>query len=458
MRLAKIIIITVVILASCSIAFSAADSSDSQITKKVLENGVTVVVKPEKASGLVAIETMIRAGAAQESMQTAGIGNFVAQLVLSSTRLSSAEEVAVVADEVGGSIGAQWQRDFTAIRVITTSGLFNKSMTLIGECLTQASFEDKWVEQVREKLLRSIKTDSDDVFENAYADLRSILYEDNGYRRPNLGYERTIRRATAQDLRKYYSMYYVPNNIVVSVVGDVTAEQAIDRVEKVFAGIPKAIMPIDRGEPDEELDRCKFHASEVDIKAAYFMIGWLAPEVKSSDFPAISVAANALGGGKGSIMFRELRQKKGMGYDVGTVYPRFKYQSHMVAYVITNPFKTADFYGNPSGALEQVKATLLEQIDLLKTKPLSDKELQRAKGYTIGTYALSHQHLQDRAYELGLMETIGVGYEMYKRFPDDVEKVTAEDIQRVANKYFKNYAAVLLLPKVQSAPTTPKEN
>lgn len=459
MRLVKINIILAAIMAFCSVAFGAANqSADAQITKNVLENGVTVVVKPEKGSGLIAIDVMIRAGAAQESIQNAGIGNFVAQLVLASTRLSSAEEVAAVADEVGGSIGAQWQRDYTEIRAITTTSMFNKSMTLIGECLTQASFEDKWVEQVREKLLRSLRTDSDDIFENAYTDLRSLLYEDNGYRRQNLGIERTIKLATAQDLKKFYATYYVPNNIVVSIAGDVTVEQAIDRVEKIFAGIPEAKLPIDRGVPDETLERSKFLASEVDITTAYLMIGWLAPGVKSVDYPAVSVAANALGGGKGSIMFRELRQKKGIGYDVGTIYPRFKYQSHVVAYVITNPFKTEEFSANPNGLLEQVKTSLLEQVNQLKQKPLSDQELQRAKGYTIGTYALSHQHLQDRAYELGWTEITGAGYEMYKRFPDDVEKVTAEDVQRVASKYFNNYAAVVLLPKVQSPPVTSENN
>jgi zinc protease len=148
-------------------------------------------------------------------------------------------------------------------------------------------------------------------------------------------------------------------------------------------------------------------------------------------------------------MFRELRQKRGMGYDVGVMYPRFRYQSHLVAYVITDPFKMSLSSFTPTMVLDEVKAALLEQVNTLQTKQLSSKDLQRAKGYTIGSYSLTHQHLIDRAFQLAWLETTGLGYETYKSFPDAIEKVTAEDVKRVANKYFTNSASVLLLPKAK---------
>ena len=239
--------------------------------------------------------------------------------------------------------------------------------------------------------------------------------------------------------------------MVLAIVGDVTVEQAMDRARKAFAGVPEGRLPINRGMPDERLDRCKFHAAEAELGLPYscLMIGWLAPGMGSSDFPAVAVAANALGGGKGSIMFRELRQKLGI-YDVGTMYPRHKYQSHVLAYVFTNPFR-ATFPGlTASVMLEEVKSALVAEVDKLKSDLLPEKELQRAKGYTIGSYALQHQHMFDRAFYLGWLEALGVGYEFDKRFADEVEKVTAEEVRRVARKYFNNYAAVVLLPKTKS--------
>lgn len=423
-----------------------------EVVRKVLDNGLRLIVKPEKGSGLVAVVAAIGAGASQEGIQNAGIGNFVANLVLASTRLSSAEDVAAIADEVGGNIGSQWHPDFTEIRAITTSDRFNQAMSLIGECLTEANFEHKWVEQVRAELLRKLKTGSDDVFERAYTNLRELLYEDNGYRRPPPGFERTIRNATAEDLRKFYSTYYVPNNVVISVVGDVTVEQALDRAQKAFAGVPSAKLPKDRGMPDEELERSKFRASEADLSAAYLMLGWLAPALGSRDYAAVAVATNALGGGKGSIMFRELRQKRGMGYDLGARYPRSRYQSHVLAYIITDPFKSSPG-ASVSMVLEEVKAALIEQVENLKRNPLSPEDLERAKGYTIGSYSLEHQRMLDRCFYLAWLEIIGVGIEFDRTFADQVSRVTAEDVQRVCRTYFTNYAAVLLLPRTKSPPT-----
>lgn len=426
---------------------------ESPVVRKVLDNGLTVLVKPEPGSGLVAIAAFVGAGAAQESFQNAGLGSFVANLLLAGTRQRSAEMVAAVADEVGGNIGVEWHPDFTHLRAITTAARFSDAMYLIGECLTESNFEERWVEQVRADFLRRFEFGERDPIDGAYTDLRELLYEDNGYKRPIAGYRRTVERATAQDLRKFFETYYVPNNTVVCIAGDVSVDYALDRVDKAFAGVRPAQLPVDRGVPDETIDRPRYRASEVELPAAYLLLGWLAPGVGSPDYAPMAVAVNALGGGKASLMFRELRQKRGMGYDIGARYPKFRYQSHVIAHVVTSPFKSGASAMNPAPVLEEVRAALIEQVEWLRDNQLSADDLERAKGYTIGTHALQHQRLLDRAFHLGWSEIIGLGYEFDLKFAQSVDAVTAEDVQRVARRYLTNYAAVLLLPKTQSPPT-----
>ncbi len=440
-------------LSPCSAQTPASNKPSQRIVKKVLDSGLTVIVKPEEGSGLVAVVAIVKVGAGQESIQTAGVGNFVSRLLLASSRVKSAEQVASIADEVGGNIGTQWEPDLTSIKAVTTSVGFDKAMSLIGESLTEANFESQWVEQQRKELLTSMAAGSDDPFDRAYAELRQLLYEDNGYRRPYTVTKRAVELATPQDLQKFFGMYYAPNNMVLSIAGDVTVEHALDRVEKAFAGVSQRKLPVDRGAPDETLDHPKLRASEADLSTAYMMIGWLAPGVGSSDYPAFAVAVNALGGGKGSLMFQELRQKQGVGYQIGAVYPKLKYQSHVVAYVVTDPSKNLVPGTSASTELEAARNDLVGLVGALKEKQLSPEDLARAKGYTIGSYALSHQHLLDRAYLLGWSEAAGVGYEFDTRFGDQVDRVTAADVQRVALKYFTNYAAVLVLPKGKSEPT-----
>lgn len=447
----RLLTCTMAAIAACA-CFASPALSAQTVVRKVLDNGIVVVVKPEPGSGLVAINAIVRAGAGQESIQTAGIGNFVSRLLLAGTRAKSAEMVASIADEVGGNIATSWEPDTTSIRAITTSTGFEKALNLIGDCLSEANFEVQWVEQQRKVLLAALRASKDDVFDRAYCDLRQSLYEDNGYRRPYTVTERAVTMATPQDLQKFFRMYYAPNNLVLSIAGDVDPDHAVRQVDRAFAGTVARKLPIDRGVPDEKLDRSKFRASEGDTSVAYLLLGWLAPAVGSPDYPAFAVAATALGGGKGSMMFQEIRQKQGIGYEIGTSYPKLRYQSHLMAYVVTDPYKNALPGRKPEMVLDEAKTAVIALAESLKSKPLSAEDLERARGYTIGTYALGHQHLAERAYLLGWAEAVGLGHTFDSTYADAIQKVTAADVQRVASKYLTNYSAILVLPKTQSAP------
>jgi len=442
----------ILILVALSIAASAQTASPTptqfdSIKKVVLDNGLTILVRSEPGSRLVAVSAMVRAGTSEETIMNAGTGYYVSQLLLASTVVSSADKVATIADSVGGNLSSQWNSDYTELKAVTTSTMFNETISLMAECLMQADFDKSWVERTRSDLIRQMLDDTAPPFEKTYMKLKELLYQDNGYRRLPYGLERVIRTVSPEDLRRFHTTYYVPNNTVVAVVGDVTPELAVERVKLAFAGWVAKPLPKRLPVPDETMDMFRSSVAEADTEVAYLMVGWLAPSVKSSDFAAVSVAGNALGGGKGSLMFRRLRQEMGMGYEIGTTYPRLRNQSHLMAYVATDPFKFDPQYGGPSVVIDEVKTNLLKMVDELKTSPLTDKDLQRAKGYTIGQFAMTHQHLAERASDLAWFETVGVGYDMYQRFPDEIEKVTAADILRVVRTYLDKYAVVVLLPK-----------
>ena len=123
--LSRVVLLSIAILVTALSMCSAQETSmikpSKKVFKKVLDNGLTVLVKPEPGSGLVAVVAIVKVGAGQESIQTAGVGNFVSRLLLAGTRVKSAEQVASIADEVGGSIGTQWEPDLASIRAVTTA-------------------------------------------------------------------------------------------------------------------------------------------------------------------------------------------------------------------------------------------------------------------------------------------------------------------------------------------------
>lgn len=416
-------------------------------TKTVMPNGLTVIVKPEESAGIVAIEVFIKAGAAEEREGNAGIGNLVARTLLTSTRNRRAEKVAAIADEVGGNLQTEWHPDYTEIKAITTVSGFDDAVILLSDILNNASFEQKWVDKARQEILAEITTGGDDIFNTACEQIRRKLYRDNPYHRPSGGYERVIKTITPEDMQRFYSQYYVPNNIVISIAGDVKTEQVIDRFRMAFAGRSSVQLPKLRPVPEETLAESKCELLEKPIGAAYIMFGFLAPAAASPDYPAARVAAAALGSGKGSRMFQNLREKKGLAYELGSVYPTMKLQSHILVYLVTDPYRRVYPGFTIDMALEDVKIAALSEITTIQNEPLTAQELERAKRYTIGTYALSHQRIRDRAFHLGWLEAIGLGCEYDSDYASKIEAVTAADVQRVAKKYFNNYAMTIVLPE-----------
>jgi len=427
-------------------ALSSAALAAPPFSKTVLPNGLTLIVKPEESAGIVAIEVFVKAGGEQERESNAGIGNLVARTLLASTRNRRAETVAAVIDEVGGNFQTGWHPDYTEIKAITTTAGFDDAVGLLGDILNNANFEQQWVDRARQEILTEITTEGDDVFQTTYGQVRRKLYHANPYHRPPRGYIRALRTLTLDDLLRFYQTYYVPNNMVVSIVGDVTVKHAAEQIRIAFAGTSAHPLPRQRPIPPETLAESGGEVIERPISVAYFLFGFLVPGITSPEYPAAQVAATALGSGKGSRMFQDLREKKGLAYDLGTLYPPLKNQSHMLAYLTTDPYRRSLPDLSPEMLLTEVKQAMIEEITKLQNSSLSPEELERAKRYAIGSWALRHQRLRDRAFYLGWLEAIGLGCEYDLQFAVKIEAVTAADVQAVAKKYLNNYAMTIVLP------------
>jgi len=425
------------------------------VVSKTLSNGLRVLVKPERGTGLVSVVVLIGAGAAQETNQTAGLGNLVANMLFYGTASTSAAEVATIANEVGGSIDASWHQDYTRMRVIITAPHFGRAVSLLGELLSEATFDERNLEATRSKLLARTGTKPDSTYDQVVDAVRELLYEDNGYRRPAAGHERVLRSATSSDLKTFFRRYYVPQNMVVCVVGDVEPPAAIERVDRAFQRLPMGGLTRQREIPYEKLDRTRNRVAEADTNMAHLAVAWLAPGVRSADYPAMLVASNALGGGKGSLLFREIRQKMAVGYELGTVYPNLANQSFVMAYVVTDPTKRGQRGQPPTAVADEIGKRIEELAASLKTDLLSEKDLNRAKGYTIGQYILGRQRMVERADQLAWNELMLGSHTQSEELIGRLDKVTAADVKRVAATYFGNCAVVLMLPKTDSPPSSP---
>ncbi|BDI32133.1 peptidase M16 [Capsulimonas corticalis] len=424
----------------------------SKLYRTTLPNGMKVVVRQESGAPLVAVDVFITVGSGMETAQNAGIGSFVARALLASTVARSSETITGEIADLGGSVDVSRQPDWTRISALAVSDRYSVMMSLITDVLKNATFDPDIVEQRRADMLSDINDSDAGLFTVTYNGVRSRLFANSGYALPAVGTVRSIQRITRRQLQQYYLRYYIPQNMTVSIVGNIKPEDAVSEIARDMADYEPGVRGARRvPAPLVELpslagDPAPFHATMSDLTQNCVMAGFRAPSMSNPDYFALQVANALLGGMKTSRMFTNLREKQGLAYDLGSFYSPQLYSGDLTAYIFTAasaPSATPP-KGNP---VADVQKLLLDQITDLQTKPATDAEISRAKHYLIGTQKIKHERIEDRAELLGLAEISSNDTgNLDEAFTDRINAVTAADVQRVANKYFMHPAIAIVEP------------
>jgi len=232
----------------------------------------------------------------------------------------------------------------------------------------------------------------------------------------------------------------------VAMVGDVDHQELVQQLNRVFMDFLPRPLPRPKSLYDEEIRESRSSVIQREGNLAYVMVGFLAPGLRSPDYPTATVIEAMLGGGKASRLFAALRETEGMGYELGTAYPPLAGQSHILGYVGTDPYRFNVEQFRMESLVNETKNKIVEQFMAIRDGKFSDEELRRAKRFAIGSYALRHQRMKDQSYFLGWYEAMGLGFGYDSVFPGKLEAVTREDVVRVARQYFGGYAVTALIP------------
>ena len=415
------------------------------VTKIVFPNGFRLLIKPEPGKGLVALDMVIRAGALEDE-GVPGIGQVVARSLLSGAKNLSPRKLAQLSDEVGGSFAITWDPDFTEVYIATTSEQTRYGVELLAETLIHPKFDDAVVSAAKTQVNQDITTSKESAFRAGYDELRRLLYSDSPYRRPLLGQKTAIDGITPDDVRKHVRKWFVPQNMVLSVVGDVTVDQVRQAVDLWFAKQPKGIALDRPSVPEESGPTRPPSLLEIDSNNTYVIAGTLASRMGAPKYAADMVAVAAIGGGKASRMFQDLREHRGLAYELGTLYPPTLYQSHALAYVVSATYTMQPDIRGEKPTIETVRGALKVSLDSVNTKLLTQAEVDRAKRYLIGSFAVRHQRLQERAKHLAWYEAMGLGFAYDDRYSDDVGAVTLAQVHESAKRLFSKSAMVVVVP------------
>ncbi len=412
---------------------SSAPSATQNVTRTKLSNGLTVLVVPNPVADIVSARIFIRTGQSRETAEQAGLFNLLASLLTRGTTHRTSLQIAEAVEDVGASLGADAASDYSLVSLKTVSSDFEEIFRLAAEILREPSFPEKEIELERNLTLQGIRSMQEQPFTVAYSQLREAMYAGHPYAFSSLGTEQTVSAIDRAALQTAHRTYFRPDNAVVSIVGRIDPNDAVQLVESVLGDwsrpdAPLSALTLPALEPQSE----RLITSQ-ETNQAIIILGHLAGSVKHPDFAALKLVSTYLGNGLSSRLFVELREKQGLAYDVSAFYPTRLSTSQFVAYIGTAP-------QNSAIAL----AGLQEELYRLCDVPLQPEELQVAKNKMLGQYALGKQTNGQIAQLLGWYETLGLGTDFDEQFQQQLNAVTIEDAQAAAQRCFvESYLSIL---------------
>ncbi len=403
------------------------------VQRRLLKNGMVAIAVENAAADIVAARIFVRAGSRCEPLAMAGLSHILAAVLTKGTEQLSSFEIAEKIESVGASLSTNSSPDYFLMSLKTVSADFPEILKLANELLRSPSFPEPEVELEKRLTLQGIRSQKEQPFSVAFEQLREAMYPGHPYGFSALGTEKTIEKITRTDIQNYHQTYFHPDNIVISIAGRINPEMAIKLVEEIFGDwqvsperFPQLNLPKITPNP------CHLSTAQ-DSQQSIVMLGYLAPAVtyhhddvndNSLDYAALKLLNTYLGNGLSSRLFVELREKRGLAYDVSAFYPTRLDPAMFVVYMGTAPENTLL-------ALESLR----NEVQRLCEIPLTAEELQASKNKLLGQYALGKQTNAQLAQIFGWYETIGLGIEFDTRFPEAVSSVNAAIAQSAAGKY-----------------------
>jgi predicted Zn-dependent peptidase len=399
--------------------------NNQKVHRLVLDNGITLILQENQTADLIAGRIFLKnAGARWEPLEKAGLSHLLTTVITKGTERLSSVRIAEAIESIGASLGADATSDYFVVSFKTVTADFPTILHLTEEILRSPTFPDSEVALEKHLTLQNIRSQQEQPFNVAFSQLREAMYPAHPYGFSILGTEETVSELTRADLQQYHQTYFRPDNLIISLAGRLTLEDGVKLVAQVFRNweVPSdsLIAPILAELSSQPCQKITPQETQQSI----IMLGYLAATVKSQDYPVLKLLSTYLGNGLSSRLFVELREKRGLAYDVSAFYPTRLDASQFVIYIGTAPDNTAI-------ALEGLR----KEAERLCHTALSGEELQAAKNKLLGQYALGKQTNAELAQLFGWYETLGLGIEYDTEFQEAVSQVTTEMVLKVANDY-----------------------
>jgi zinc protease len=419
---------------------STAVSSKLRCQREVLDNGLVVLVTENPGADIIAARLFMDAGGRHEQPHQAGLSHLVASLLTKGSQNHTAQSIAEQVESTGASFGVDSASDYFLVSLKTISDDFASMLQLAAELIQTPIFPESELELERKLTLQSIRSQQEQPMAIALQQLRQALYQTHPYGQSGLGTLETVAQFTQADLIQFHAQSFRPDTTILSIAGNITLEQALPLVHKVLGPWQSPLtVPLSfrHGWVDPAPSCC---TATQKTQQSIVMLGYPAPAVHEPDYPALRLLSTYLWNGLSSRLFTELREKRGLAYEVSGLYPTRWDRSHFVAYLGT----AAD---NTAIAL----ALLQAELDRLSDQPLPEVDIAVTKRKLLGQYALGKQTNHQIAHLMGWYEVLGLGLDYDQTFTALIQSLTSDSVHQAALRHLRQPFQSLVGPEAAIA-------
>lgn len=400
-----------------------------------LRNGIRAVLAPCEAQS-VAFGLFVGSGSRHEPVGLEGVSHFLEHMLFKGTKKRSPREITEAIEGRGGNFNAWTTEESTAYFTHMPFEYLDEAVDIISDMYLNASISEVEFKKEREVVIEEIKMYADEPDSVAMENLQLCLFPKNRLGLPVAGNEKSLRALTAKTMRAYKTSHYTAANTIAVLVGRFEREEALKILDKRlgYATIEKSF--------SDKSDKFLVPTSEIvvkkEVQQTQLVVGYKAIAITHKLKYAASVFDAIMGRGMSSRLFQEVREKKGLSYDIS---------SRMQFFDDTGMWTIAA--GVDSSKADAALKIIDRELEKIRTKKVGAKELKRIKEFLLGNFRLSHEKIQSKLFYYGsTMLSFGRLVPIEEQI-EGIKAVTADDVLKVAEIILnpKNRSVSRVVPK-----------
>lgn len=361
------------------------------VFKKILANGLTILVRPTQSIPKVSLQIWYNVGSKDEKIGEKGLAHLLEHMIFKGTNTLSESDINDLTHKLSGTTNAFTSYDYTGYRFDMPTQNWKEMLTVMADCMVNCTFKEDHLNSEMKAVIQELKMGRDNYTGTIIKDLLSAIFPDHPYHYPVIGYKQDLWNIHSEDLHKFYKKHYLPNNATLVIVGDVDPDDAFAAAEKSFGNI----------KPNKEYKKESFYwntdivAKSVtlyrDVAQPACLFAWAIPGAKTKNYEVLEFANLIIGSGKASRLYRKIVDEE----QIATSLESFTWNlfDHGLFFIYIEP--------TDIGCIDQIKTIINQELQSICDNGVEDKELERALSLAQTQFYDLLESSQQQAYALG---------------------------------------------------------